>query len=100
MDLSLNDDQQLIRDTFRVFFEQESSLELVREAEPLGFSEILWGRLAQTGAVEMGVSEGRGGGGAGLLEMALVAEEAGRALAPVPLVEAMVAIRLLERAGA
>jgi alkylation response protein AidB-like acyl-CoA dehydrogenase len=100
MDLSLNEDQQLIQDTFRAFFEQESSLELVRESEPLGFSEPLWERLAPTGAAGMGVSEPRGGGGAGLLEMALVAEELGRALAPVPLVEAMVAARLLERAAA
>jgi alkylation response protein AidB-like acyl-CoA dehydrogenase len=100
MDLSLSDDQELIRETFRAFFDQESSPEAVRAAEPLGFSPELWKKLGPTGAVGMGVAESAGGSGAGLLEMALVAEELGRTLAPVPFVEAAVAARLLAAAGA
>jgi alkylation response protein AidB-like acyl-CoA dehydrogenase len=100
MDLALTDDQELIRDTFRGFCAQESSIEAVRAAEPLGFSPELWKKLGPTGAVGMGVPEADGGGGAGLLEMALVAEELGRALAPVPFAEAAVAARALAAAGA
>jgi alkylation response protein AidB-like acyl-CoA dehydrogenase len=100
MDLALSADQELIRDTFRGFFDQESSLEAVRAAEPLGFSRALWEKLAPTGAVGMGVPESAGGGGAGLLEMALVAEEVGRTLAPVPFVESSVSARALAEAGA
>jgi alkylation response protein AidB-like acyl-CoA dehydrogenase len=99
MDLALSADQELIRDTFRGFFDQESSLEAVRAAEPLGFSRALWEKLAPTGAVGMGVPESAGGGGAGLLEMALVAEEVGRTLAPVPFVESSVSARALAEAG-
>jgi alkylation response protein AidB-like acyl-CoA dehydrogenase len=43
----------------------------------------------------MGVPVEQGGDGAGLVELALVAEEFGRRAAPLPLVEAMVAARLL-----
>jgi alkylation response protein AidB-like acyl-CoA dehydrogenase len=100
MDLALSEDQELIRETFRAFFDQESSLEGVRAAEPLGFSPELWKKLGPTGAVAMGVPESDGGGGTGLLEMALVAEELGRTLAPVPFVEAAVAARALAAAGA
>jgi alkylation response protein AidB-like acyl-CoA dehydrogenase len=100
VDLALSDDQELIRDTFRSFFEQESNPEVVRAAEPGGFAPELWKRLVPTGAIGMGVPEASGGGGAGLLEMALVAEELGRRLAPVPFVEASVAARLLAGAGA
>jgi alkylation response protein AidB-like acyl-CoA dehydrogenase len=48
----------------------------------------------------MSLGEGVGGGGAGLFESMLVAEEAGRRLAPVPFAEHVAACRLLERAGA
>ena len=97
MDLALSEEQELIRETFAGFFSNESSLELVRECEPLGFSADLWKKFAETGALGMGVPESLGGGGTGLLEMALVAEECGRQLAPVPFVESAVAARLLAR---
>jgi alkylation response protein AidB-like acyl-CoA dehydrogenase len=45
----------------------------------------------------MAVDETTGGGGAGLLEVALVAEALGRRVAPAPLVEHVVAARLLSR---
>ncbi len=43
----------------------------------------------------MAVPEAVGGWGASLLDLALVAEEVGRALAPAPVVETQVAARLL-----
>jgi alkylation response protein AidB-like acyl-CoA dehydrogenase len=45
----------------------------------------------------MGLPEDRGGSGSSLVDLTLVAEEYGRVLAPVPLVEAMTAVRLLSR---
>src|SRR5436305_1282726 len=69
----------------------------VRSAEPLGHSPGLWDRLVATGAIEMAVPEDAGGGGATLLDLALVAEQHGRHVAPAPLVEAQVAARLLSR---
>jgi alkylation response protein AidB-like acyl-CoA dehydrogenase len=70
---------------------------VVREAEPLGLDEALWKKTLQLGAVAMGVPIEVGGDGAGLLELSLIAEELGRNLAPVPLIEAVVATRLLSR---
>ncbi|HEX5367305.1 MAG TPA: acyl-CoA dehydrogenase family protein [Acidimicrobiales bacterium] len=99
MDLSLSDDQEQIRSTFAAFFAKESSVEVVRAAEPLGFSADLWRKLGDLGATSMALPEELGGG-ASLLEVGLVVTEAGRHLAPVPLVEAVVAGRLLAALGA
>jgi alkylation response protein AidB-like acyl-CoA dehydrogenase len=94
-DYSLSDEQQALRDAFRLFFEKQCSSERVREAEPLGWDEALWSQIGDLRPVAMGVPVERGGDGAGLVELALVAEEFGRRAAPLPLVEAMVAARLL-----
>jgi alkylation response protein AidB-like acyl-CoA dehydrogenase len=100
VDLSLSEDQLSVRSVFAEFFDKEATLERVRAAEPLGFDPDLWARLAGTGAVAMGLPEEAGGGGAGALDLVLVAEQYGRRLAPVPFVESAVAGRLLARANA
>lgn len=94
MDLSLTDEQQQLRASFAAFFARHCPPEVVREAEPLGFSAELWKHVIDLGAVSMALPETMGGG-ASLLELGLVTAEAGRWLAPVPLVEAIVANRLL-----
>ena len=94
-DFSLSDEQQALRDAFRLFFEKHCPSERVREAEPLGWDAALWSQIGDLRPVAMGVPVERGGDGAGLVELALVAEEFGRRAAPLPLVEAMVAARLL-----
>lgn len=98
-DFSLSDEQVALRDTFASFFAKECPTTAVRAAEPLGFDAHLWGRLGELGVTTLGVPEDLGGDGAGLVELALVAEEYGRALAPVPFVETTVAGRLLAAAG-
>ena len=62
---------------------------------PRGFDEALWDRLLELGVVAMAVDEALGGWGASPLELALVAEQHGRDVAPAPLIEAQVAARLL-----
>jgi alkylation response protein AidB-like acyl-CoA dehydrogenase len=99
VDLDLTDDQLAVRELFGTFFARESPAELVRDTEALGFAPALWEKLRETGALSMSVGEVAGGGGAGLFESTLVAEEAGRRLAPVPFVEHVVTARLLERAS-
>ena len=95
MNLDLTGDQSSVAELFANFFARESTSEVVRDAEATGFSPALWERLAETGALTMGLA----GGGAGLFELVLCAEAAGRHLAPVPFVEHVVATRLLDRAG-
>lgn len=100
MDLSLSEDQLTVQAAFAEFFAKEATVERVRAAEPLGFDQELWARLAGTGAVAMGLPEAAGGGGADSLDLVLVAEQYGRRIAPVPLPESVAAGRLLARAGA
>jgi alkylation response protein AidB-like acyl-CoA dehydrogenase len=94
-DYSLSSDQEAVRDAFHEFFTNECPTERVRAAEPLGYDEKLWRKLADLGAASMGLAESAGGDGAALVDLLLVAEEAGAALAPVPFIEHAVASRAL-----
>jgi len=99
-DYSLSSDQEAVRDAFNEFFRNECPSERVRAAEPLGHDEKLWRQLADMGAASMGLPERAGGDGAALVDLMLVAEEAGAALAPVPFVEHVAASRALADAAA
>jgi alkylation response protein AidB-like acyl-CoA dehydrogenase len=73
----------------------------VRDAEERGgFDRELWEAVGALGGPGMGVDLSVGGGGAGLLDLELVAERFGAALAPVPVVESWVSARLVARLGA
>jgi alkylation response protein AidB-like acyl-CoA dehydrogenase len=100
VDLRPSDEQQLLVDSFAALYAKESPTERVRAAEPLGFDPRLWEQLLGLGSTAMAVSEDHGGWGASALDLALVAEQHGRALGSAPLVETQVACRLLARSGA
>ena len=93
MNLGLSEDQLAIQDAFTRLFVNESPPAVARAAEPLGFDRGLWDRLVDMGAPGMGVAEQFGGGGATLSDLVVVTEAAGHAIAPVPLVEHLVAAR-------
>ncbi|WP_026402004.1 acyl-CoA dehydrogenase [Actinomadura rifamycini] len=99
MDLAFTDDQEALRASLRDFFDSESPPAVVRAAEPLGFDPDLWRKVVEMGLPAVPVPAGLGGGGAGLLELAVAAECLGRTLAPVPLVEAAAATALLAEAA-
>ncbi len=100
MNFGLNEEQELLRDTFARFFDEHSSLARVRQAgEAGGFDLALWQGLANLGTFAMRVSEAAGGLGLSTLDAALVLEEAGRTLASGPLAEAIVAAALLGELG-
>ena len=99
VDLSLTGEQRQLVDSFAALFARESSSERVRAAEPSGFDLKLWKALLETGTVEMAVDEAAGGWGASELELALIAEQFGRAVASAPVIEAQVAARLLADCG-
>jgi alkylation response protein AidB-like acyl-CoA dehydrogenase len=94
-DTTLSADQEELRAAFRALFTKECPPERVRASEPLGFDRELWRTLVETGVLTMALPESAGGDGGGLVEVALVAEELGRRVAPVPLVEGVVAARVL-----
>ena len=96
-DLSLTEDQESLREAFGKLFDHESPISRVRAAEPSGYDEQLWTVVAAAGIPLMAVGESCGGGGAALADLAVVVREAGRTLAPAPVVESAVAARLLSR---
>jgi alkylation response protein AidB-like acyl-CoA dehydrogenase len=100
MDLDLSDDQEQLVAAFRTFLAKECPSEVVRAAEPLGFDPALWEKFADLGGSLIGVSEDRGGAGASLLDLVLVAEVLGESLAPIPFVESIVCARGLAESGA
>lgn len=97
MDLSLNESQTILVDTFNDFFTNECPPSLVRETEDIGFSASLWQLFSEMGAPGMGLPESAGGLGLELLELCLVATAAGKVLAPLPFAEVACAGRLLAR---
>lgn len=100
MDLGLDDVQEELVASFSQLLAKQARPEDVRAAEPGGFDPALWRTLLDTGALAMSVPESRGGWGASLLDLALVAEQLGRAVAPAPVIETQVAARLLAATGA
>ena len=97
MDLRLSDEQSQLVEAFAALYDKHAPSERVRAAEPIGFDADLWGQLVETGVVAMAVGEDAGGWGASALDLALVAEQHGRFVAPAPVIEAQVAVRLLAR---
>jgi alkylation response protein AidB-like acyl-CoA dehydrogenase len=100
MKLDLSEGQTLIQDTVARLFADESTMARVRAAESSGgFDPALWLEIVGLGLVAMRATD-PAEGGSSLLNAALVAEQAGRHLVSAPLIEAIVATALLQRAGA
>jgi alkylation response protein AidB-like acyl-CoA dehydrogenase len=95
----LSDAQSAVLDAFRTVLTAEAPPAAARAAEPLGFEPSLWQHMLAIGAPSLGLSEASGGAGVGMAELVVMAEEIGRSIASVPLIEHTVAARLLERLG-
>jgi 3-oxochol-4-en-24-oyl-CoA dehydrogenase len=99
MKLSLPADSLPIQEMFERFFATESTPARVRAAEPVGFDAALWQELIALDAPFIRLAASAGGGEMSLFDTCLMLEQAGRRLAPAPLAEAVVAIRILGEAG-
>ena len=99
MNFELTEDQEMMRDMFARFLDENSSMARVRAAAPSGFDAGLWKGLAQQGALSIRVPEDAGGLGMGIFDAALLMDEAGRTLVSGPLAETLVAARLLATIG-
>jgi len=100
LDYSVSEDHVDLQAVYKQFFKAHCSIDIVRAAEASGFDKSLWERLCATGASTMAVPESSGGDGASMVDLTLVAEEIGRAIAPVPWIDHVCATRLLARLGA
>ncbi|MCO1653817.1 acyl-CoA dehydrogenase family protein [Pseudonocardia humida] len=92
MDFSYDDEQNALRQAVSGLLGRAYDGEKRRAvvaADP-GFDEKTWAGLAEMGLLGLPFAEERGGAGAGQVEVAIVAEEIGRVLAPEPYVQAVV----------
>jgi alkylation response protein AidB-like acyl-CoA dehydrogenase len=86
MNFDFSDDQKLLQQTARDYLAEHSPLAVCREVlegDAL-YAEPLWKGAAEMGWQGAVIPEEYGGAGFGYLELALIAEEVGRALAPIP----------------
>jgi alkylation response protein AidB-like acyl-CoA dehydrogenase len=98
VDLNLRPEEEQLVNTVRGLLGRESPPERVRASEKTGFDAELWARLQEIGVPTMAATDGAIGS-ASLFQLALVAEQCGAALASAPVLEGMVAIRILTRCG-
>jgi alkylation response protein AidB-like acyl-CoA dehydrogenase len=86
MNFDFSDDQKQIKDQARKFLSEKCTTKTVRKLyEGSGGTDMaLWKQIAEMGWMGTAIPEEFGGLGLGYLELCVVAEELGRALAPVP----------------
>ncbi len=85
MNFDFSDEQKQLREALRRFMSKEVTRSLVRMAiDDAGAGQAAWRALGEMGASTMMLPENCGGHGLGALELCLLAEEAGRVLAPLP----------------
>ena len=87
MNFDYTDDQKALKEEARRFLKSVSPLTVVRaalEAPGKGLDEALWARIVEQGWCGAAIPENYGGLGIGYVELCALAEELGRAVAPVP----------------
>lgn len=87
MDFSLSEEQQALADLAGQILAEQLPPERLSEIEEGDdwFAADCWQKLASAGVLGVAVPEEHGGLGFGLVELALVLEQVGRTVAPVPL---------------
>lgn len=87
MNFDLSDEQTTLADLAAQIFEGSSSADRVNEIELTvdRFDQDLWQELAAANLLGVAIPEEYGGLGFGIFELALVLEQQGRAVAPIPL---------------
>ena len=100
MDFGLTDDQREIQRTARSLLAERARPDRVREHAEARTTDLeLWRELCELGWPGIAVAEEHGGGGLGRIELSILCEELGRALAPVPFLPTAMAATMIEHAG-
>ena len=86
MNFDFSQDQKLLQKSAQAFLKDHASLAGMRKLldKDADWDATLWNRLAEQGWQGTAIPEEFGGSGFGYLELALLAEELGASLAPVP----------------
>ena len=87
MNFDFSDDQKFLRDEARKFLTAQCTTKQVREVlddDAMTHHADVWQKVVEMGWLGAAIPEEFGGLGLGMLEMCVIAEELGRALAPIP----------------
>src|SRR5579863_6918848 len=97
MDFDLNENQQEMRNALRSLFDGACDIRHVRQVayDGDGRDPGLWKALSEGGWTALMVPEAEGGSGLRFEDFIVLLEEAGRALAPVPLTTTLLAGRVI-----
>ena len=86
MNFDFSEEQKLLQQTARQYLTDHATLATTRavlEADS-GYDRDLWKGVAELGWLGVAIPESYGGAGYGYLELAMIAGEIGRAVAPIP----------------
>jgi hypothetical protein len=93
VDFSFSEEQEALRGLARQILEDRFTPERLKEierADDLRFDRSTWLELAKANLLGVGLPENVGGSGLGFLEVAILLEEVGRTVAPLPVYPTLV----------
>jgi alkylation response protein AidB-like acyl-CoA dehydrogenase len=92
MDLTLSDEQRLLRESADRFVKETYTADHRRRIanDPLGFSADLWKQFAELGWLALPIAEANGGLGGGAVEVGILMEAFGRGLVSEPYLSTVV----------
>jgi alkylation response protein AidB-like acyl-CoA dehydrogenase len=92
MDLTLSDEQRLLRESAERFVAETYSADHRRRLanDPLGFSATIWKQFAELGWLALPIAEAHGGLGGGAVEVGILMEAFGRGLVSEPYLSTVV----------
>src|SRR5690606_9392108 len=101
MDFSLDEQQQILEDLASSVFAKHGADDRIAQTERDGtaYDHELWAQVIETGLLDVLLPETAGGGGLGMVGLAIVLEQQGRHLCRVPLVSTAVAAMALAHFG-
>jgi alkylation response protein AidB-like acyl-CoA dehydrogenase len=87
MDFSFTEDQEALRQLVRTIFADQFTDERLKAVDTAGewFDRTVWAELAKASLLGVALPEDVGGSGLGFIELCIMLEEVGRAVAPLPL---------------
>ena len=101
MDFNFSEEQDMLRELASEILVAEVTPERVKAIEASGefWDEALWSHLAEANLLGLALPEEQGGIGFGVLELCILLEEAGRVVAPLPLLPTQLAAIAIARHG-
>lgn len=101
MNFGFTEEQELLRQQVRRFFDNKSPITAVREVMTTkeGYSDQVWQEMSELGLQGLITPEEYGGSGLSWVDLIVVLEESGRTLVPSPYISHMIATMLILEAG-